>query len=47
MATRDETIDWLRPLYPMPVTRVQDCVEGLATGDRLTAICLSCDTSNT
>jgi tRNA 2-thiouridine synthesizing protein A len=23
----------------MPVTRVQDRVEGLATGDRLTAIC--------
>lgn len=39
MATRHETIDCQRLLCPMPVIRVQDRVEGLAAGDRLTAIC--------
>ncbi len=39
MATPDETIDCQRLRYPMPVTRVQDRVEGLPAGDRLTAIC--------
>lgn len=39
MASRHETIDCHRLLCPMPVIRVQDCVEQLAPGDVLTAQC--------
>ncbi len=35
----DVTIDARRLLCPMPVIRVQEKIEELANGDRITAIC--------
>jgi TusA-related sulfurtransferase len=39
MATRHEIVDCQRLLCPMPVIRVQERVETLSAGDRLTAVC--------
>ena len=39
MATRHDTIDCERLVCPMPLIRVQDRVDALAAGDRLTANC--------